>query len=259
MKHVRHIQQKKVRSLIPETMRFYFRRFLSFQAYHSDMKQFSSKKKKKGWICWLLFAFISVKMHWWSTCLEITLLIISFIGMIIKRHEFRQNLALLLEVYLNIVGCLTSLSLFSKAIYMLLNSVRAYLLKLGGLYIFQAALLQYIYRLFVNVFLSSSTFAFVQFLICSLSLLPLLVNNQFPYYSDAQTCYIAFNDIISVLYPSISLWILRYISRRTQETRACLSVIRRLHKERRVLLRSYKFNSFTMASIILCTLFKFYW
>ncbi|CAF0810939.1 unnamed protein product [Adineta steineri] len=67
-------------------------------------------------------------------------------------------------------------------------------------------------------------------------LLPALFEGHFPYIPDGKMCYIAFNDLFGVLYPS---WILQYVSRETQAGRAQINVRRRVEKERRILIRLF--------------------
>lgn len=207
--------------------------------------------------------------------LEILLVLISCVGLIssiifivvvISQHKFRRNLALLLAVNLSLGGFITCVSMLSQAIHMLMNSsedrlcpFRSYFFTLGGLYIFQAAALQSLYRLFVTVFIHRRKWqnrclflvlALVQFSLCLIALLPLLLTNRFPYYPTAQACYIAFNDFLGVLYPATcfyfvplifqsicSFWILRHVCRKTQAGQTRISANRRIRKEKRILLR----------------------
>jgi uncharacterized membrane protein len=153
-----------------------------------------------------------------------------------------------------------------QGVHMMMNSAQdrfclfySYFFTVGGLYIFQAAALQTLHRLFVTVFLHRRQWqnrclflflALVQFLLCLAAILPLLLNNRFPYFPTAKACYIAFNDVFDVLYPSIcfyfvplilqvicSFWILRHVSRKTQASRARINANRRIRKEQRVLVR----------------------
>jgi len=214
-------------------------------------------------------------MFWWATPLELLLLTFSFIGLIssivfilvvVTRHELRENLALLLAVNLSIGGIITCVSMISQGVHMMMNSpedrlcpFRSYFYTVGGLYIFQAAALQTLYRLFVTVFVHRRKWqnrylflflALVQFSVCLLALLPLLVGKRFPYFPTAKACYIALNDIFGVLYPATffyfiplilqsicSLWILRHVTRSTQAGRARINANKRIRKEQQVLAR----------------------
>ncbi|UJR17244.1 hypothetical protein I4U23_004139 [Adineta vaga] len=149
---------------------------------------------------------------------------------------------------------------------MLTNSVpdrfcpfRGYLYVTGLVYTFQATTLQTLHRLFVTVFVHHRQLqnrwlflflALIQFLVSLAALLPLLFRGHFPYLHDGKVCYIAFNDLFGILYPSsifyffplivqllLSCWILRHISHEAQAGRAHINVMRRVRKERRVLIR----------------------
>jgi hypothetical protein len=214
-------------------------------------------------------------MFWWAILLESLLLTFSFIGLIssivfilivITRRNLRQNLALLLAGNLSIGGLITCVSMIFQGVYMMMNSAqdrlcpfRSYFFTVGGFYIFQAAALQTLHRLFVTVFVHRQQWqnrflflflALVQFLLCLAVVLPLLLDNRFPYFPTAKACYIAFNDVFGVLYPAIcfyfvplilqvicSFWILRYVSRLTQAGGARFNANRRIRKEQRVLVR----------------------
>jgi hypothetical protein len=214
-------------------------------------------------------------MFWWAIPLELLLLAFSFIGLVssivfifvvVTRHELRKNLALLLAVNLSIGGLITCVSMISQAFHMLMNSAqdrlcpfRSYFFTVGGLYIFQAAALQTLYRLFVTVFLHRRQWqnrclflflALTQLLLCLVALLPLLLGDRFPYFPTAKACYIALNDLFGVLYPAAcfyflpltlqsicSCWILRHVSRETRAGRATINVNRHIRKEQRVLAR----------------------
>ncbi|CAF1321834.1 unnamed protein product [Adineta steineri] len=214
-------------------------------------------------------------MFWWAIPLELLILAFSFIGLIssivfilvvVIHREFRQNLILLLTINLSIGGLITCVSMISQALYMIMQSeqdrlcpFRSYFYTAGGLYIFQAALLQTLHRLFITVFAHRRywqnrclflSLALAQLLLCLLALLPLLLGNRFPYFPSAKACYIALNDIFGVLYPAIcfyfiplilqsglSYWILQHVARETRAGRAGMNIHKRINKERRVLAR----------------------
>ncbi|CAF1363149.1 unnamed protein product [Adineta steineri] len=215
------------------------------------------------------------KNLWWSIPLELLLLTFSFIGLIsslifilivITRYEFRQNLTLLLAMNLSFGGLITCVSMISQGIHMMMNSpedrlcpYRSYFFTVGGLYIFEAAALQTLHRLIVIIFVHRRQWqnrclffflALIQLILCLLGLLPLLLTNRFPYYPNANACYIALNDIFGVLYPAVSFyftplifqsicsyWILRYVSRKYQARRKHDKIKKRIYKEKRVLAR----------------------
>ena len=212
---------------------------------------------------------------WWTTPLELIQLTFNvlglissvvFIAIVVTRHELRQNLTLLLAANLSVGGLLFCSSFIAQVFYMLFNfvpdrlcSFRGYLYVIGLAYTFQTTTLQTVHRLFVTVFVHRRQLqnhwlflflALAQFFISLAGLLPLLLAGHFQYSSDGKMCYIAFNDLFGVLYPSslfyfgpliiqilVSCWILRYISRETQAGRAQINVMRRIRKERRVLFR----------------------
>jgi hypothetical protein len=218
-----------------------------------------------------------VNMFWWATPLESLILAFSFTGFIssivfilvvVTRHAFRHNLALLLAVNLNIGGLIACASMISQAFHMMKNSeqdglcsFRSYFFTVGGLYIFQATVLQTLYRLLVTVFVHHRQWqwqnrwlflflALMQLSLCLVALLPLLLGDRFPYIPTAKACYIAFNDLFGVLYPAVcfyflplilqslcSFWILQHVSGQTQAGRATINANRRIRKEQRVLAR----------------------
>ncbi|CAF0744005.1 unnamed protein product [Adineta steineri] len=122
-------------------------------------------------------------------------------------------------------------------------------------------MLQTIHRLFVTVLAHRRYLrkrwlyffiALIQFIIPMMMLLPALFEGHFAYIPDGKMCYIAFNDLFGVLYPSVcfyfgpliiqlllSYWILQYVSRETQAGRAQINVRRRVEKERRILIRLF--------------------
>ncbi|CAF1040950.1 unnamed protein product [Adineta ricciae] len=192
----------------------------------------------------------------------------TFIFIVISSHRFRRNLSLILAMNLSIGGLITCSAMLNQTIYMLLNApedylcpYRSYFMTVGGLYIFQTTLLQSFHRLRVTVFVHDrrlryqsrqlfSVLSLISFTICFIGLLPLLLKKRFPYYPDAHACYIAFNDVVGVLYPSIcfyftplilqitiSSWILWHISHKTLAGQPFYKTKRRILKERRVLFR----------------------
>jgi hypothetical protein len=189
-----------------------------------------------------------------------------FILIVVIRHELRRNLSLLLAVNLSIGGLITCVSMISQGFHMMMNSAedrfcpfRSYFYTVGGLYIFQAAALQTLHRLFVTVFVyrrhwqNRCLFLFLSLVslsLCIIGLLPLLLADRFPYYPTAKACYIALNDILGVLSPAIcfyfiplilqcicSYWILRHISCKIRAGQSRIIISRRIRKERRVLFR----------------------
>jgi hypothetical protein len=150
--------------------------------------------------------------------------------------------------------------------YMLTNSepdrfcpLRGYLYVTGLVYTFQATTLQTVHRLCVTVFVHYRQLqnrwlflfiALVQFSISVGALLPLLFSGHFSYLPDGKVCYIAFNDLLDILYPSFCFYfgplivqlllswrILRHISQKTRAGRAQINVNKRVRKKRRVLVR----------------------
>jgi hypothetical protein len=212
---------------------------------------------------------------WWTIPLELLQLTFSgiglisstvFISIVITQHQLRQNLALLLAANLSIGGLLFCASFIAQVFYMLTNSepdrlcsFRGYLYVTGIAYTFQATILQTVHRLFVTVFVHLRQLqnrwlflflALAQVFISFVALLPLLIGGHFPYLPDGKVCYIAFNDLFGIFYPSslfyfapliiqclLSCWILRHISRETQAGRAKINIERRVRKERRILIR----------------------
>ncbi|UJR34781.1 hypothetical protein I4U23_027560 [Adineta vaga] len=212
---------------------------------------------------------------WWTMPLELLQLTfngvglfssIIFISIVASQHELRQNLALLLAANLSMGGLVFCGPFMIQVSYMLINSVpdrfcsfRGYLYVTGLVYTFQATTLQTVHRLFVTVFVHHRQLqnrwlflflALIQFLVSLTALLPLLLGGHFAYLHDGKVCYIAFNDLFGILYPSsifyffplivqllLSCWILRHISHEAQAGRAHINVMRRVRKERRVLIR----------------------
>jgi len=212
---------------------------------------------------------------WWTIPLELLQLTFSgiglisstvFISIVITQHQLRQNLALLLATNLSIGGLLFCASFIVQVFYMLTNSepdrlcsFRSYLYVTGIAYTFQATILQTVHRLFVTVFVHLRQLqnrwlflflALAQVFISFVAFLPLLIGGHFPYLPDGKVCYIAFNDLFGIFYPSslfyfapliiqflLSCWILRHISRETQAGRAKINIERRVRKERRILIR----------------------
>lgn len=216
-------------------------------------------------------------MLWFTIGLELLILTCSFTGIlsslvflfiVLSRHEFRQNLALMLAANLSAGGLISCSSMMFQGMYMIISSsedslcpLRSYFFTVGGLYIFQAALLQTLHRLLVTVFVhhrqrhhrcSFLVAALVQLFLCVIGLLPLLLNRRFPYFTAANACYIALNDIVGVLYPAVCFYflplilqsicsycILRHVSRTTRAARMRITAQRRCRKEQRILARLF--------------------
>jgi hypothetical protein len=110
----------------------------------------------------------SAIMFSWAAPIEILLIIfgsiglissILFISIVVTRRELRHDLNLILAANLSICGLVSCPSGISGGVYMLRNSgsdnlcpIRDYFWICGTLYIFQAAALQTLHRLFVTVF-----------------------------------------------------------------------------------------------------------
>jgi hypothetical protein len=216
-----------------------------------------------------------IDVFWWTiplTLLQLTFNMIGlmssivFISIVVTRHELWQNLTLLLAVNLSIGGLIFCFPMIVQNFYMLTNSepdrfcpLRGYLYVTGLVYTFQATTLQTVHRLCVTVFVHYRQLqnrwlflfiALVQFSISVGALLPLLFSGHFSYLPDGKVCYIAFNDLLDILYPSFCFYfgplivqlllswrILRHISQKTRAGRAQINVNKRVRKKRRVLVR----------------------
>jgi hypothetical protein len=172
-----------------------------------------------------------IDVFWWTiplTLLQLTFNMIGlmssivFISIVVTRHELWQNLTLLLAVNLSIGGLIFCFPMIVQNFYMLTNSepdrfcpLRGYLYVTGLVYTFQATTLQTVHRLCVTVFVHYRQLqnrwlflfiALVQFSISVGALLPLLFSGHFSYLPDGKVCYIAFNDLLDILYPSFCFY-----------------------------------------------------
>lgn len=212
---------------------------------------------------------------WWSAFFELLQLTCNVVGLIssmlflltvLVHRDLRQNLSLLLAANLSIGGLFFSTSMIAQNIYMLLGcasdhlcAFRGYTILTGAIYIYQSALLQILQRLFLTVFVHRHRLqnkwlfcglGLIQFSLCFLVLLPILLSNKFVYHPASKICFMAVNDAFAVMYPAgtfylipltcqsfCSYWILRHLSRESQATGDSINAARRIRKERRVLAR----------------------